>query len=99
MSGHFELIIKKWMVSKGLKALNFALEGAQQFPPSKGPFYEDNVNMYRKLAQGTRAKSGRYDIGPWKIVETEHQVVYALVDFSGLINGTFSGGEKKRKTD
>ena len=30
-----------------MQALNFTLEGAQQFSPGKGHFYEENVNLYR----------------------------------------------------
>ena len=40
-----------------IQALNFTLEGAQQFSSSKGHLYEDNVNLYRNLAEGTTAKA------------------------------------------
>ena len=31
------------------QALNFALEGAQQFSPGKGHFYEENVNFAKGI--------------------------------------------------
>lgn len=37
--------------------LNFVLEGAQQFPSSKGHFYEENVHFYWNFVKGTRAKA------------------------------------------
>ena len=40
-----------------LQALNFALEGAQQFSPGKGHFYEENVNLYLNFAKGITAKA------------------------------------------
>ena len=40
-----------------MQALNFALEGAQQFSPGKGHFYEENVNLYLNFAKGITAKA------------------------------------------
>ena len=42
---------------QGMQALNFALEGAQQFSPGKGHFYEENVNLYLNFAKGITAKA------------------------------------------
>ena len=39
------------------KALNFDLEGTQQFPSGEGHFYEETINLYRNFAKGTTAKA------------------------------------------
>ena len=53
-------LFKKWHILHGVthtenQALNFALEGAQQFSPGKGHFYEENVNLNLNFATAVGA--------------------------------------------
>ena len=47
------------------KALNFDLEGTQQFPSGEGHFYEETINLYWNFAKGTTAKAQQCTINCW----------------------------------